>query len=120
MRSNIALLIFDEVEVLDFAGPYEVFSVADEQHDHQLFNVFTVGLLPGTVRTRNGLKVVPDYALERCPAPNGLIVPGGFGAHALLKQPTLLEWIRHKTKHAEFTMSAHLCWPKPVCWMVCG
>ena len=60
MRSNIALLIFDEVEVLDFAGPYEVFSVADEQHDHQLFNVFTVGLLPGTVRTRNGLKVVPD------------------------------------------------------------
>ena len=43
MRSNIALLIFDEVEVLDFAGPYEVFSVADEQHDHQLFNVFTVG-----------------------------------------------------------------------------
>ena len=51
---------------------------------------------------------------------SGLIVPGGFGAHALLKQPTLLEWIRHKTKHAEFTMSAHLCWPKPVCWMVCG
>ena len=44
MRKNVAILIFDEVEVLDFAGPFEVFAVADEIHDFEIFNVFTVGL----------------------------------------------------------------------------
>jgi transcriptional regulator GlxA family with amidase domain len=105
MRRNVAILVFDEVEVLDFAGPFEVFAVTDELRDHSAFNVMTVAPQPGTVRARNGLKVVPDYALEACPQPHVLVVPGGFGARALLRNPVILEWIQTRARRAELTMS---------------
>lgn len=105
MKQNVAILIFDDVEVLDFAGPFEVFAVADELCSHEPFHTFTVALNPATVRARNGLKIVPDFALERCPAPNLLIVPGGAGTRPLLNQPILLEWLRLRARHAEVVMS---------------
>ncbi len=105
MRRNVAILVFDEAEVLDFAGPFEVFAVTDELRDHSVFNVMTVAPLPGTVRARNGLKVVPDYALEACPQPHILVVPGGHGARALLRNPVVLEWIQTRSRRAEITMS---------------
>lgn len=105
MKKNVAILLFDEVEVLDFAGPFEVFAVTDELRGYDTFNVFTLADNPGTVRTRNGLKVAPHYTLERCPAPHVLIVPGGFGTRALLKKPALLEWLRTRARSAEITMS---------------
>jgi transcriptional regulator GlxA family with amidase domain len=105
MKKNIAILLFDDVEVLDFAGPFEVFGVADELRGHAMFNVFTVAENLGTVRTRNGLKVVPHFSREDCPAPHVLVIPGGFGTRALLNKPALLEWVRLKTKHADMVMS---------------
>ncbi len=105
MKKNVAILLFDEVEVLDFAGPYEVFAVTDELRGHDTFNVFTVADGAGTVRARNGLKVVPHFTLEQCPPPHVLIIPGGFGTRALLRKPALLEWIRIRVRAAELTMS---------------
>lgn len=105
MPANIAILIFDDVEVLDFTGPFEVFSVADELESHQLFRTFTVSPLPGTVRAHHGLKVVPDYTLESCPAPHVLIVPGGAGTRMLMQQPAILEWIQRTARRAELVMS---------------
>jgi transcriptional regulator GlxA family with amidase domain len=105
MKKNIAILLFDDVEVLDFAGPFEVFAVADGLRGHAVFNVFTVAENLGTVRARNGLKIVPHFSREDCPVPQILIVPGGFGTRALLNKPALLEWIRLKAKHAEIVMS---------------
>jgi transcriptional regulator GlxA family with amidase domain len=105
MRKNVAILIFDGVEVLDFAGPYEVFAVTDELRSHEVFRVATVAPLPGTVRANNGLKIIPDYTLEDCPTPHVLIVPGGAGTRALLRNPVLLEWIQIKARTCEITMS---------------
>jgi transcriptional regulator GlxA family with amidase domain len=105
MRKNVAILVFDNVEVLDFAGPFEVFAVTDELSDHSAFSVMTVAPQPGTVRARNGLKVVPDYALEACPQPHVLVVPGGEGVRALLRNPVVLEWIQTRARKAELTMS---------------
>lgn len=105
MRRNVAILIFDEVEVLDFAGPFEVFGATDWLNQGGAFNVFTVAESPGTVRARNGLKVVPNHTLETCPAPHLLVVPGGAGTRALLHKPALLEWVRVKTKYSEHVMS---------------
>ncbi len=102
---TVAILIFDEVEVLDFAGPFEVFSVTRELAGDRLFNVHTVGVTPGTIRARNGLKVVPDYTLESVPAPDLLIVPGGQGTRALLKQGALLDWVRRTAAQAEIVAS---------------
>ena len=105
MKRNVAILIFPEVEVLDFAGPFEVFAVADELRGHDTFHTFTVAPAPGTVRARNGLQVVPDFTFENCPAPQVLVVPGGFGTRALLQQPRLLDWIRAHARPAEIVMS---------------
>jgi len=105
MRRHTAILIFDDVEVLDFTGPFEVFAVTDELADKTLFNVFTVAELPGTVRARNGLKVVPDHTFESAPAPDLLVVPGGFGTRPLLKKPSVVDRVRSWSKRAEITAS---------------
>ena len=105
MRRNVAILLFDDVEVLDFAGPFEVFAVTDELRGHDTFNVFTFAENIGTIRARNGLKIVPHFTRENCPSPHVLIVPGGAGTRPLLAKPALLEWLRLRAKHAELTMS---------------
>ena len=105
MKKNVAILLFDDVEVLDFAGPFEVFAVTDELRGYDTFNVFTAAESVGTVRARNGLKIVPHYVVESCPSPHVLIVPGGFGTRALLGKPALLEWLRLRAAKSELTMS---------------
>jgi transcriptional regulator GlxA family with amidase domain len=104
MRRSVALLLFPEVEVLDFAGPFEVFSVTDELSDHTAFAVSIVASTP-TVKARNGLRVVADHTLESCPHADILIVPGGFGTRALLHQPDVLAWVRTRATAAERVMS---------------
>ncbi|MBI2518600.1 MAG: DJ-1/PfpI family protein [Opitutae bacterium] len=105
MKRHVAILVFDEVEVLDFAGPFEVFAVTDELRGYHTFNTYTVAELPGTVRARNGLKIMPAYTLETAPAPHLLVVPGGAGTRALLKKPSVLDWVRQRAAGAEHIVS---------------
>jgi transcriptional regulator GlxA family with amidase domain len=105
MKRHVAILVFDEVEVLDFAGPFEVFAAADGVAGGDTFNVFTLAETPGTIRSRHGLKIVPTHTLENCPPPDVLVIPGGIGTRPLLGKPALLEWLRVKTKRAEVVMS---------------
>ena len=105
MKRNVAILLFDDVEVLDFAGPFEVFALADELGGHEVFDVCTVAESPASIRARNGLTVVPEFVLESCPTPHVLVVPGGSGTRRLLLKPALLEWIVRKSRAAEITMS---------------
>lgn len=105
MKKNVAILVFDDVEILDFAGPFEVFAVADELHNHEPFHTFTLALAPGSIRARNGLKLVPDFTLENCPPPHVLVIPGGFGTRALLNKSALHEWVRLRARNAEIVMS---------------
>ena len=102
---NVAILLFDEVEVLDFAGPFEVFAVASELHDHALFRVFTVAASAGPIRARNGLSVHPDYLLESAPGPDVLIIPGGIGTRALMNNTAICGWIAAAAGPAELTLS---------------
>ncbi|MBI2497476.1 MAG: DJ-1/PfpI family protein [Opitutae bacterium] len=104
MRRNVAILVFPEVEVLDFAGPFEVFAVTNELNP-DTFPTFTVAETPGSIRARNGLKLVPDFTLENAPAPQILVVPGGAGTRPLLKKPAVLEWIRQRARQAEVIAS---------------
>jgi transcriptional regulator GlxA family with amidase domain len=105
MKRHVAILIFEEVEILDFAGPFEVFAVANELNGFEIFHTFTVAAVPGSVRARNGLKVVPDFTLESAPSPHILIVPGGAGTRPLLRRPSMLEWIRQRARKAELVAS---------------
>ena len=105
MKKHVAILIFDDVEVLDFAGPFEVFAVTDELRAHNEFHVFTVSELRATVRAKNGLKIVPDFVVESCPSAHVVIIPGGSGSRALLNKPLLIEWLRKQARGAEIVMS---------------
>jgi transcriptional regulator GlxA family with amidase domain len=105
MRRTVAILLFDDVEVLDFAGPFEVFAVTDELSDHALFHVVTVAPEKRPLRARNGLSVNPDHDFTGCPPPDLLIVPGGFGTRALLKIQPVLDWINSVSATAEIVAS---------------
>jgi transcriptional regulator GlxA family with amidase domain len=105
MKQNVAILLFDDVEVLDFAGPFEVFSVTDELNGHDTFNVYTVANSPATVRARNGLLVMPRFTTESCPAPDIFVVPGGHGTRPLLEKPLFLEWVRNRANKSTVTLS---------------
>lgn len=105
MKRTLALHLFDEVEVLDFAGPFEVFAVTDELAEHQLFRVVTVAQEKRAIRARNGLSVNPDHSFADCPQPDILIVPGGFGTRALLKSQPVLDWIKSVNATAQIVAS---------------
>src|ERR1700737_2529926 len=102
---TVGLLIFDGVEVLDFAGPFEVFSRtrrvsgADSRRtdDSAPFDVFTVAQAHGVVNAIGGLQVVPKYEWDDAPPIDILVVPGGFGTRALLTDGKTLDWIRGQT-----------------------
>jgi putative intracellular protease/amidase/catechol 2,3-dioxygenase-like lactoylglutathione lyase family enzyme len=102
---NLAILIFEDVEVLDLCGPFEVFSVANRFTDPPAFNVFTVAEKPGPVLTRGGLSVNPHHRLADCPRPDLLLVPGGQGTRREMHNAVLTYWIRQEAEKAELVLS---------------
>ncbi|MCG8685386.1 MAG: DJ-1/PfpI family protein [Desulfobacterales bacterium] len=104
-KKNLAIMLFPDVEVLDFAGPFEVFSVFNELNDYERLNVYTVAEDTDTILARNGLKVVPDYPLNTAPTPDYLIIPGGIGTRVLLENDIVLNWISKVSKTCDNIMS---------------
>jgi transcriptional regulator GlxA family with amidase domain len=102
---HLAILIFDDVEVLDFCGPFEVFSVTNRFTDPAAFNVFTVTESRGPVLARNGLSVNPHFGLGDCPRPDLLLVPGGQGTRREMNNTTVIDWIKEKAATAELVLS---------------
>lgn len=102
---TIALLVFEDAEVLDVAGPFEVFSVAGRRHGLAPFEVILVGCAPGPVQLRNGFTVVPHRTLVDAPKAEILVVPGGPGARGLLGNAEVREWIRARSQAAELVLS---------------
>src|SRR4051794_12812821 len=101
-KRAVGILLFNDVEVLDFAGPFEVFSRtrlvpgADSRRSDESapFRVFTVAGTGDPVRATGGLRVLPDFDFVNAPAIDLLVVPGGFGTRTLLEDAGTLEWIR--------------------------
>ena len=102
---NVGILLFNEVEVLDFSGPFEVFSVTGKGKGAIPFYVFTVSEKPGSVFAHNGLSINPAYNITDCPPVQILVVPGGQGTRKEMENQPLLEWIRNCSKKAELTLS---------------
>ncbi|TCL38062.1 DJ-1/PfpI family protein [Anaerospora hongkongensis] len=102
---NIGIFLFNDVELLDFAGPYEVFSVATELQDNPLFNVFTITEDGAGIRSVNGLKVMPDYDFKNHPQIDVLVVPGGNGTKIEMTKETVLQWLKEQYTHSQITMS---------------
>ena len=89
---NIAIYIYDDAEVLDFSGPFEVFSTAKRLADNN-WQVFFVAEHAGPVIARAGFSVNPHYSFADHPVIDVLIVVGGVHTHELEK-PAVINWIR--------------------------
>jgi len=100
-KLNVGILMFDGVEVLDFAGPFEVFSrtrlvpgVESRRSDASApFRVFTVTRNGETVTATGDLQLTPRYSFQTSPPIDLLVVPGGYGTRALLRDRETLDWI---------------------------
>lgn len=115
---TVAILLFNEIEVLDFAGPFEVFGVAGRQADSRRlgtipFHVFTVAER-SPVYARNGLVITPTYLLNDHPKADIIVVPGGGGYHAdkipfgsrrEMNNPAVLNWVSRTAQTAELVLS---------------
>src|SRR5579871_3423239 len=102
---KLTILIFEDVEVLDFCGPFEVFSVANRFTEPPAFSVLTVAENAGPVLTRGGLSVNPHHRLADLPQPDVLLVPGGQGTRKEMHNPSLIDWIRQGAEKAELLLS---------------
>lgn len=107
MPRNLAIMLFDDAEVLDFCGPYEVFSISRDREngDTPFFNVYTVAENAGPVLARNGLSINPDYTVANCPKPDIFLVPGGRGTRKEMYNDVLLDWIKTHAQDAELVLS---------------
>src|SRR5579872_5884205 len=95
---TVGILIFPDVEVLDFCGPFEVFSVTrvNEERRHEEQSPFRVVLIAESldpVTTVGGMRVLPDFTLEDHPQLDILLIPGGWGTRALQLRRRMLGWI---------------------------
>ena len=106
MRARVAIALFDGVEVLDAAGPFEVFAVASELRGHAPFEVLAVGAEAGrVVRAVNGLRFVAERGWADLPRPAVLVVPGGEGVRAAIEDPALMAWVRDAAASAQVVLS---------------
>ena len=104
---TVAIVIHDSVELLDFAGPGEVFEVAGglaTDRGRRALRVITVGPTAAPVRSQGFLDIVPNFAAGAAPAPAVLVVPGGDRAVAL-SDPGFLRWIEGAAARAEVALS---------------
>jgi transcriptional regulator GlxA family with amidase domain len=112
IRKRVGILVFPDVEVLDFCGPFEVFSVArlDESRRREESSPFELVLVAETIEpvtATGGLRVLPDHDLASCPRLDLLVVPGGWGTRQLVTNDKVVGWIRDQAKAV--ALAASVC-----------
>jgi len=119
-RKVVGILIFPEVEVLDFCGPYEVFTVtrlheARRREEPSPFEVLLLAEREEAITTAAGMRVLPDCALAACPPLDILVVPGGWGTRRQMQNQTLIDWLARRGR--QVILSGTLAWsaPGPCC-----
>ncbi|MDK1029222.1 MAG: DJ-1/PfpI family protein [Anaerolineae bacterium] len=107
---NVGIYIYHNVEVLDFAGPYEVFTTAARLKKRQdadlpnLFEVFLIAERLDLVSARANFKVKPHFTIQDHPNVDILIIPGGVHVHEMEK-PGIISWISKLSQDTQLTAS---------------
>ena len=105
-RKRVGIVLFDEIEVLDFCGPFEVFNAvrlneAKRREESSPFEVVLVAEKSGPVVAHGGMKVIAEHSFQSCPRLDILVVPGGWGTRRELKNPAMLDWLRQRAAEVE-------------------
>jgi transcriptional regulator GlxA family with amidase domain len=107
---RVGIVVFDDVEVLDFCGPFEVFCAVrlneeKRREEPSPFEVVLVAEKSGPVFAHGSLKVIPDHTFNTCPRLDILVVPGGWGTRREIKNPAMLDWLRQRAAEVEILAS---------------
>jgi len=105
IRRTVGILLFDEVETLDFAGPFEVLSVTEDGQGRQPFRVLTIAPSEDPVRTIGGLSVTPHHGISQAPHLDVIVIPGGAGTVQLIENGAVVEWLLSRYQDAELIMA---------------
>jgi len=111
-RKRVGIVLFENVEVLDFCGPFEVFSATrlneeKRREEPPPFEVLLVAEHPDHVIATGNMKVIPHETFKNCPRLDILVVPGGWGTRKELNNPVMLHWLR--TRSAEVDTLTSVC-----------
>ncbi|HVS87657.1 MAG TPA: DJ-1/PfpI family protein [Candidatus Acidoferrum sp.] len=112
-KLNVGILLFDDVEVLDFAGPFEVFSrtrltpgaESRRSEDSAPFHVFTVAKTKQSIQSVGNLIVEPHYSFSEAPRIDIVVIPGGWGSRKVMQDPEILGWTQRAEQTARYTSS---------------
>ena len=105
-RKRLGIVLFDDIEVLDFCGPFEVFSVTRENEERRReesspFEIRLVSQYERPVTTTGGMKVIPDITFAACPPLDILVVPGGWGTRSEMHNDAMLAFVRAQAAQVE-------------------
>jgi transcriptional regulator GlxA family with amidase domain len=106
----VGIVVFDDIEVLDFCGPFEVFATTrltevNRRETLSPFDVVLVAERPGPVTTTGGMTVLPHHTFENCPHLDVVVAPGGWGTRQELKNPAMLAFLKARAAEAETVTS---------------
>ena len=100
---NLAIFIFNGVQIIDYTGPFEVFGQAHDRGQH-IFNVYTVAEKADPITTNMGMTVVPKYTIDNMPKADVILMPGG-GVEEQMNNPKVIKWVQDSAREAEYVMS---------------
>jgi transcriptional regulator GlxA family with amidase domain len=105
-RKRVGIVLFENIEVLDFCGPFEVFAATRLHEDRRReepspFEVLLVAENSSPVVTSGGMQVIPHRTFASCPRLDILVVPGGWGTRRELNNPAMLAWLRLRASEVE-------------------
>jgi len=111
-RKCVGIVLFENVEVLDFCGPFEVFSATrlneeKRREEPSPFEILLVAEHPDPIVATGNMKVIPHATFENCPRLDILVVPGGWGTRKELNNLVMLDWLR--TRAAEVETLTSVC-----------
>jgi transcriptional regulator GlxA family with amidase domain len=102
---NFAILLFDEVELWDVAGVMQVASLAGRHWNWRPFRLIPTAIEAGLVETRSQLRIEAKVALLDCPAPEILLIPGGYGARRAAQNEHITAWCAKVWPDVELTLA---------------
>jgi putative intracellular protease/amidase len=100
---NVAIFIFEGVQIIDYTGPFEVLGQAHDG-EKRIFNVYTVAEKAEPITTNMGMTVVPKYSFADMPKTDILVLPGG-DTRAGVASPKVIKWVQDTSANAEYVMS---------------
>lgn len=96
-KMNVAIFIYDKVEILDFTGPGEVFASANADSE-DAFNVYTVAAVADPILSQGFITVTPQYTIANCPKPDIIVLPGGDGRKSA-EDPAVRAWVEKNSRN---------------------